>query len=231
MCMKTNWFKILLWAFAFLFMVGCATRPPSAAIFMTTKKQEASQDSSASNGVGGMSLIGLVNLKENPYEIKKEWNVNVAVQNGYRNGYFAYGFGFQLLNSYAYIGFASKHFGAMAWSNIFPLMSFLDEPNDMDSDFFEDNIGFGVSFAEQFELSNGKKVGLTQHFSRTVAAYTAHGGGFPANWPSVFFYYEFGGGGYITIPLQKITLGIETRYSRNYTYKANQLLLMVDFIM
>ena len=110
-------------------------------------------------------------------------------------------------------------------------MSFLDEPNDMDSDFFEDNIGFGVSFAEQFELSNGKKVGLTQHFSRTVAAYTEHGGGFPANWPSVFFYYEFGGGGYITIPLQKITLGIETRYSRNYTYKANQLLLMVDFIM
>jgi len=177
-----------------------------------------------------MSLIGLVNLKENPYEIKKEWNVNVAVQNGYRNGYFAYGFGFQLLNSYAYIGFASKHFGAMAWSNIFPLMSFLDEPNDMDSDFFEDNIGFGVSFAEQFELSNGKKVGLTQHFSRTVAAYTEHGGGFPANWPSVFYYYECGGGGYVTIPLQENALGIELRYSRNLTYKANQLSLVLSLI-
>ena len=59
---------------------------------------------------GSALLIGLVNLKENSYEINKEWNVNVAVQNGYRYGYFAYGFGLQLLNPYAYIGFASEHF-------------------------------------------------------------------------------------------------------------------------
>ena len=156
--MKFNRLKMLLLSLSLVLLAGCATRPPSAAIFMMTeKKQEASQDSSTSKGVGGASLIGLVNLKENPYEINKEWNVNVAVQNGYRYGYFAYGFGLQLLNPYAYIGFASEHFGAIAWSNIFPLMSLFDEPNDMESDLFENNMGFGVSFVEQFDLSNGKK--------------------------------------------------------------------------
>ena len=229
--MKFNRLKILLLSLSLVWLAGCATRPPSAAIFMMTeKKQEASQDSSTSKGVGGASLIGLVNLKENPYEINKEWNVNVAVQNGYRYGYFAYGFGLQLLNPYAYIGFASEHFGAIAWSNIFPLMSLFDEPNDMERDLFENNMGFGVSFVEQFDLSNGKKIGLTQHFSRTAAAYTAHSGGFPANWPSVFYYYECGGGGYVTIPLQKNALGIELRYSRNLTYKTNQLSLVLSLI-
>lgn len=75
------------------------------------------------------------------------------------------------------------------------------------------------------------KVGLTQHFSRTVAAYTAHGGGFPANWPSSFYFYEFGGGAYLSIPVDVKTIGIEASFSRNYTYKAHQFSLTVDYII
>ena len=70
----------------------------------------------------------------------------------------------------------------------------------------------------------------TKHFSRTSTAYTAHGGGFPATWPSVLHYYEFGGGGYLTIPLQESAFGIEFRYSRIYTYKAHQLALVLSWI-
>lgn len=213
------------------------TRPPSAAIFMTEKLPSATpqdsssqQDTATSADVGGASLIGLINLKENPYEVNKEWNVNLAAQSGYRYGYFAYGFGLQLLTPYVYIGFASPHFGAMAWSNIYPLMRYTVESDDAEYKLYEESMGFGTMFVEQFDLSNGKKIGLTQHVSRTAAAYMAHGGGFPATWPSVLHYYEFGGGGYVTIPLQEKALGIELRYGRLYTYKAHQLSLVLSLI-
>ena len=227
---------VFLLGISLALLAGCTTRPPSAAIFMTEKLPSASQDSSASrdsassNGVGGSSLIGLINLKDDTYEINKEWNVNLAVQCGYRYGYFAYGFGLQLLNPYAYIGFASHHLGVMAWSNIYPLMRYAVEPEDVERDLYEESMGYGALLVEHFDLSKGKKFGLTQHVSRTAAAYTAHGGGFPATWPSVLHYYEFGGGGYVTIPLQEKALGIELRYSRLYTYKANQLSLVLSLI-
>ena len=227
---------VFLLGISLALLAGCTTRPPSAAIFMAEKRLPASQnssaslDSAASKGVGGVSLVGLVDLKKDTYEINKEWNVNLAVQNGYRNGYFAYGFGLQLLNPYAYIGLASHHFGVMAWSNIYPVMRLMVEPEDVERDLYEESMGFGTLLIEQFDLSNDKKVGLTVHFSRTAAAYTEHGSGFPANWPSVIHYYEFGGGGYMTIPFLEHAFSIELRYSRLYTYKNHQLSLMLNLI-
>lgn len=227
---------VFLLGISLALLAGCTTRQPSAAIFMTEKLPPASQDSSAlrdstsSNGVGGASLIGLINLKDDTYEINKEWNVNIAVQCGYRYGYFAYGFGLQLLNPYAYIGFASHHLGVMAWSNIYPLMKEAVSPQDVEYKVYDESMGYGTLLVEQFDLSNGKKIGLTQHISRTAAAYMSRGGGFPATWPSVMHYYEFGGGGYMTIPFQERALGIELRYSRMHTYKAHQLSLVLSWI-
>jgi hypothetical protein len=108
-------------------------------------------------------------------------------------------------------------------------MRYAVEPEDAEYELYEESMGFGTMFVEQFDLGKGKKVGLTQHVSRTATAYTAHGG-YPAISPSVFHYYEFGGGGYVTIPLQECALGIELRYSRLYTYKAHQLSLVLSLI-
>ena len=234
--------KNVLLLFCFIYLVGCATRPPSAVIFMTSPKQSDSQNSAApkSSVLGGVSITGLTTvnaektgdvIKETPYEIHKEWNFNLNVQGGSRYGYFAYGFGLQMTYPYGYIGFASDHFGTMVWSNIFPLLALFEGKDDEDYGYYAENKGFGVSLIEQIELNNGMKVGLTQHFSRTVAAYTEHGGGFPANWPSSFYFYEFGGGGYLSIPVEAKTIGIEASISRNYTYKAYQFSLMVDYII
>ncbi len=158
---RLNVKKVLL-LFCFIYLVGCATRPPSAVTFMTPPKQPDSQNSAApkSSSLGGICITGLTTvnaektgdiIEKTPFEIRKEWNFNLNVQGGSRYGYFAFGFGFQMIYPYGYIGFASEHFGTMLWSNIFPLMALFEDKNDEDYDFYADNKGFGVSLIEQIE--------------------------------------------------------------------------------
>ena len=220
-----------------IFLVGCATHPPSAVAFMTTKKQTSSQDTLKTNVQVGISLLtlGSINVEQtsNNHSLDDELNVNLTIQASLRYGYLAYGLGVQSECLFGYVGFASEHFGTMLWSNIFSLMSLFEKLGDKNSNLFSQNMAFGASVIEQFKVGKETTVGLTQHISRTLAPFEENGGDFDFT-SSRFgssYYYEFGGGLYFSFPLSNQTVGIETRYSRNYTYKADQLSLMVDFII
>lgn len=220
-----------------IFLVGCATHPPSAVAFMTSKKQTTPQDTLKTNVHVGISLLtlGSINVEQtnNNHSIDDELNAEFIIQASLRYGYLAYGFGFQVQCPFGYIGFASEHFGTMLWSNIFPLMSLFEKLGDKNSNLFSKSIGFGASVIEQFKVGKETTLGLTQHISRTLAPFTENRGNFDftSSRLTSSYYYEYGGGVYLSFPISNQTVGIETRYSRNYTYKANQLSLMVDFIM
>lgn len=227
--------KVLLGLAVLFFTVGCATRPPSAVAFMTTKKQTTSQDTLKTNVQVGISLLtlGSINVEQtnNNHSLNDELNAAFTIQASLRYGYLAYGFGSQMQCPFGYVGFASEHFGTMLWSNIFPLLSLFERMGDKNSNIFSEKFGFGASVIEQIKLGKERTLGLTQHFSRTLAPFTEYRGVYPSSRFGSSYYYEFGGGMYFSFPLSNQTVGIETRYSRNYTYKADQLSLMVDFII
>ena len=230
-----NLLKVLLVLFVLLFVVGCATHPPSAVAFMTTKKQTTSQDTLKTNVQVGISLLALgsINVEQtnNNHSLNDELNAAFTIQASLRYGYLAYGFGFQMQCPFGYVGFASEHFGTMLWSNIFPLMALFEKLDDKNSNLFSKNMGFGASVIEQIKLGKERTLGVTQHFSRTLAPFMEYRGSYPSSHIGSSYYYEFGGGVYLSFPLSNQTIGIETRYSRNYTYKADQFLLMVDFVI
>lgn len=229
--------KVLLGLAVLFFVVGCATRPPSAVAFMTSKKQTTSQDTLKTNVQVGISLLtlGSINVEQtsNNHSLDDELNVNLTIQASLRYGYLAYGLGVQSQCLFGYVGFASEYFGTMLWSNIFPLLSLFERMGDKNSNIFSEKFGFGASVIEQFKVGKETTLGLTQHISRTLAPFTENRGDFDftSSRLTSSYYYEYGGGVYLSFPISNQTVGIETRYSRNYTYKANQLSLMVDFIM
>ena len=227
--------KVLLGLAVLFFTVGCATRPPSAVAFMTTKKRTSSQDTLKTNVQVGISLLtlGSINVEQtsNNHSLDDELNVNLTIQASLRYGYLAYGLGVQSQCLFGYVGFASEYFGTMLWSNIFPLLSLFERMGDKNSNLFSEKYGFGASVIEQIKLGKETTMGLTQHISRTLAPFRKNGGDFTSSRLTNSYYYEFGGGVFLSFPISNQTVGIETRYSRNYTYKADQLSLMVDFII
>lgn len=227
--------KISFVLICLFFLVGCATHPPSAVAFMTTKKQTTSQDTLKTNVQVGISLLALgsINVEQtnNNHSLNDELNAAFTIQASLRYGYLAYGFGFQMQCPFGYVGFASEHFGTMLWSNIFPLMALFEKLDDKNSNLFSKNMGFGANVIEQFKVGKETTVGLTQHISRTLAPFTGNGGDYTSNRLTNSYYYEFGGGVYLSFPISNQIVGIETRYSRNYTYKADQFSLMVDFVI
>lgn len=233
--MWCNLLKVLLVLSVLLFVVGCATHPPSAVMFMTSKKQTSSQDTLKTNVHVGFSLLtlGSINAEQtsNNKSINDELSANFIIQANLRYGYLAYGFGFQAQCPFGYVGFASEHFGTMLWSNIFSVLSLFERMGENESHIFSKNMGFGASVIEQIKLGKERTLGVTQHFSRTLAPFMEYRGSYPSSHIGSSYYYEFGGGVYFSFPLSNQTVGIETRYSRNYTYKADQLSLMVDFII
>ena len=155
-----------------IFLVGCATHPPSAVAFMTSKKQTTPQDTLKTNVQVGISLLtlGTINVEQtnNNHSIDDELNAEFIIQASLRYGYLAYGFGFQVECPFGYIGFASEHFGTMLWSNIFPLLSLFERMGDKNSNIFSEKFGFGASVIEQIKLGKERTLGLTQHFSLMV---------------------------------------------------------------
>ena len=95
-----NLLKVLLVLSVLLFVVGCATHPPSAVAFMTTKKQTTSQDTLKTNVQVGISLLALgsINVEQtnNNHSLNDELNAAFTIQASLRYGYLAYGFGFQM---------------------------------------------------------------------------------------------------------------------------------------
>ena len=73
-----------------IFLVGCATHPPSAVAFMTSKKQTTPQDTLKTNVQVGISLLtlGSINVEQtnNNHSIDDELNAEFIIQASLRYG-------------------------------------------------------------------------------------------------------------------------------------------------
>lgn len=247
---------ILFIVFCIAFLAGCSSHPPSMLALMESyNKQTATVESDSSNKNAvprksfsqslnfalSISGYGLLNEKkiedfadEDDFEkMDNEGHFYSSFLVNFNRNHFALGLGLQQAMPYTYVGYVSNYFGAMVWCDAASLIL-------IDDRWFYG--GWGMSLSEQFEPMQGLRLGLTQHFSRTLSPYSkpSHSDGMAGGtdplaafdaFSDMFHYYEFGAGGYALLSVgKKVSLGLEIRYSRNWTYDANYLTLTLSLL-
>lgn len=213
--------------FVALVMAGCSSimRPPSAAAFMSSYEKD--------TAVVNMSLAlygGDLDNNNKYYDHNtnmenkhSEWVLDVTENIFWNKGFFSFGFGGQTLTPFVQLGFVSPYVGLSAWSSIYSPMNI---GNYLSDNFWKD-ISFGTMLIQQIPIGNELKIGLMEHFSRNgVERYLSEvKEGFMAfslPEPHPLFYYEVGGGFFVSYRLEKATIALEFRYGRDLDNKQNR---------
>ena len=212
---------------ASLVLSGCSSvmRPPSAMAFMSSYEKD--------YAVVNMSLAlygGDLDNDDEHYDhdidmedSHSEWVFDLTENIFWNKGFFSIGLGGQTVTPFVQLGFVSPYFALSAWSSIY-------SPANIGhylSDNFWKDISFGAMLIQQIPIGNKVKIGLTEHFSRNgVERYLSEVKGgfmmpsFPE--PHSLFYYEVGGGFFVSYHLEKATIALEFRYGRDLDNKQNR---------
>ena len=213
--------------FVALVMAGCSSimRPPSATAFMSSYEKD--------YAVVNMSLAlygGDLDNDDEHYDhdidmedSHSEWVFDLTENIFWNKGFFSFGFGGQTLTPFVQLGFVSPYVGLSAWSSIYSPMNI---GNYLSDNFWKD-ISFGTMLIQQIPIGNELKIGLMEHFSRNgVERYLSEvKEGFMAfslPEPHPLFYYEVGGGFFVSYRLEKATIALEFRYGRDLDNKQNR---------
>ena len=203
---------------------GCSSimRPPPAAAFMDTYKQEKTVNMVAASAYAG----NLENRKEEETSYSEisheEWWVDGHFAHYLNGGYFTLGVGLQSFTSFLQGGFVSPYFGLSAWSNVNAL--FIPAVKDEDRGFWTHYSG-GAMAIEQIPLNKNWALGLTEHLSRNgreVYYVDKEDYGFNFDKPRPKFYMEMGGGMYARYKGKKASFSFEFRYGRDTDFNKNR---------
>ena len=145
-------------------LAGCSviTRPPSAAAFMNSYRDESVTD--VNFAMYGGDLV-LNESKRTDYLPKKydkvessEWFADLSLIHYINKFHFTVGLGFQSLTPIWQPGFVSRNFGVMAWSNLLPLSDRIDDGSGK-----TDGVGLtgGISAIEQLVVGDKIRIGIT----------------------------------------------------------------------
>lgn len=222
-----KWLFYTLTFGASLVLSGCSSimRPPSAAAFMSSYEKD--------DAVVNMSLAlygGDLDNNDEHYDhdidmedSHSEWVLDVTENIFWNKGYFSFGIGGQTLTPFVQLGVVSPYVGLSAWSSIY---SPANIGNYVSDNFWKD-ISFGAMLIQQIPIGDELKIGLTEHFSRNgVERYLSEvkegfmAFSFPE--PHPLFYYEVGGGFFVSYHLEKATIALEFRYGRDLDNKQNR---------
>ena len=222
-----KWLFYTLTFGASLVLSGCSSvmRPPSAAAFMSSYEKD--------DTVVNMSLAlfgGDLDNNDEHYnhdidmeDSHSEWVLDVAENIFWNKEYFSFGIGGQTLTPFVQLGVVSPYVGLSAWSSIY---SPANIGNYVSDNFWKD-ISFGAMLIQQIPIGDELKIGLTEHFSRNgVERYLSEvkegfmAFSFPE--PHPLFYYEVGGGFFVSYHLEKATIALEFRYGRDLDNKQNR---------
>lgn len=237
--MRRNLWNVLFGLFVLLFVVGCAPmRPPSVSAFM-----DAYQGcSDSSRNAGSLSVTKYLAFSSDSARYVQSENDSSAIVNildrelafSFEFNYYHFfkhfelGVGLQIINPYFTMGFASDHFGAMAWTDFTLFNVFYNEMG---------KTNWGVSVAEQFPLSSWFRLGLIQFVSRTRISWEDLDSIDPdgridrEHSAKRADFTEFGGGTYFTYETGfGLRWGLEFRYSYDITYKANRFAFTLNLL-
>ena len=222
-----KWLFYTLTFGASLVLSGCSSvmRPPSAAAFMSSYEKD--------DTVVNMSLAlfgGDLDNNDEHYDhdidmedSHSEWVLDVTENIFWNKEYFSFGIGGQTLTPFVQLGVVSPYVGLSAWSSIY---SPANIGNYVSDNFWKD-ISFGAMLIQQIPIGDELKIGLTEHFSRNgVERYLSEvkegfmAFSFPE--PHPLFYYEVGGGFFVSYHLEKATIALEFRYGRDLDNKQNR---------
>lgn len=222
-----KWLFYTLTFGASLVLSGCSSimRPPSAAAFMSSYEKD--------DAVVNVSLAlygGDLDNNDEHYDhdidmedSHSEWVLDVTENIFWNKGYFSFGIGGQTLTPFVQLGVVSPYVGLSAWSSIY---SPANIGNYVSDNFWKD-ISFGTMLIQQIPIGDELKIGLTEHFSRNgVERYLSEvkegfmAFSFPE--PHPLFYYEVGGGFFVSYHLEKATIALEFRYGRDLDNKQNR---------
>ena len=212
---------------ASLVLSGCSSimRPPSATAFMSSYEKD--------YAVVNMSLAlygGDLDNDDEHYDhdidmedSHSEWMLDLTENIFWNKGFFSIGLGGQTVTPFVQLGFVSPYFGLSAWSSIYSPANI----GNYYSDNFWKDVSYGAMLIQQIPIGNELKIGLTEHLSRNgverslsdnVEGFMA----FAIPEPHPLFYYEMGGGFFVSYHLEKATIALEFRYGRDLDNKQNR---------
>jgi len=222
-----KWLFYTLAFMASLVLSGCSSvmRPPSATAFMSSYEKD--------YAVVNMSLAlygGDLDNDDEHYDhdidmedSHSEWVLDFSEIVFWNKGFFSIGLGGQTVTPFVQLGFVSPYVGLSAWSSIYsPFNSGIYY-----SDNFWKDVSYGAMLIQQIPIGNELKIGLTEHLSRNgverslsdnVEGFMA----FAIPEPHPLFYYEVGGGFFVSYHLEKATIALEFRYGRDLDNKQNR---------
>jgi len=212
---------------ALLLLAGCTMRPPSASAFMGAYQTR--------NGTSGPRVSfsaskyhafkpDSTTMAEAGYDhwdwddvVAEEWTVDLNFALHYFIRHFEIGTGFQWMNPYVTVGFASDHFGVMGWTDWRILAGFK-------------SMGAGVSVMEQISPVQKMQLGLMQFVSQSWGFYTA---GFDdVKEPYSYGFREVGAGIYMLYSgSEKYSANFELKYSYDWVWNANRLAFSLGISM
>ena len=232
-----NRLACLLVLFVAMVMAGCSviTRPPSAAAFMNSYRDESVTD--VNFAMYGGDLV-LNEPKRTDYLPKKydkvessEWFADLSLIHYINKFHFTVGLGFQSLTPIWQPGFVSRNFGVMAWSNLLPLSNRIDDGSGK-----TDGVGLtgGISAIEQLVVGDKIRIGITEHISKNGResywnedeCYGAFGPRRCIGEAKSVLYTEIGVGVYFTYRM----ISLEFRYGRDVTEKRNRFTFSFDYM-
>lgn len=222
-----KWLFYTLAFMASLVLSGCSSimRPPSATAFMSSYEKD--------YAVVNMSLAlygGDLDNDDEHYDhdidmedSHSEWMLDLTENIFWNKGFFSIGLGGQTVTPFVQLGFVSPYFGLSAWSSIYSPANI----GNYYSDNFWKDVSYGAMLIQQIPIGNELKIGLTEHLSRNgverslsdnVEGFMA----FAIPEPHPLFYYEMGGGFFVSYHLEKATIALEFRYGRDLDNKQNR---------
>ena len=212
---------------AALVLSGCSSvmRPPSATAFMSSyEKDYAVVNMSLALYGGDLDNDSVYyDTHTDQFDDHSEWVFDLTENIFWNKGIFSIGLGAQTVTPFVQLGFVSPYFGLAAWSSIY---SPANIGNYLSDNFWKD-ISFGTMLIQQLPVGDKLKIGLMEHFSRNgiersladnVEGFMAFS--FPE--PHPLFYYEVGGGFFVSYHLGKATIALEFRYGRDLDNKQNR---------
>ena len=218
---------IVLIVAATLVLSGCSSvmRPPSATAFMSSYEKDYAVVNMSLALYGGDLDNDSVYYDNHTdqFDDHSEWVFDLTETIFWNKGFFSIGLGGQTVTPFVQLGFVSPYVGLSAWSSIY---SPVNIGNYLSDNFWKD-VSYGAMLMQQIPIGNELKIGLTEHFSRNgverslsdnVEGFMAFS--FPE--PHPLFYYEVGGGFFVSYHLEKATIALEFRYGRDLDNKQNR---------
>lgn len=212
------------------------TRPPAAAAYMDSYKNDKALMSFAASYYAG-DLVRQ-NAEDYGAGATSEWWGDIHMTRYISGGYFTFGWGLQFYTPYLQSGFVSPYFGLTGWANLWSLtvlpVSRFNEHGAGSEQSFLDHYSGGGMIIEQVPLNDTWKLGFMQHISRNGREKTTYNKFFNSDLhipsPHPVFYTEVGGGFYVSKQLKEDSkISFEFRYGRDLDEKRNRFAFTVDF--